>query len=122
MKKHLGSGECPGCFRFTKIMLPALASAWLLLTSCSFMQSREVTISPASASEKERYYQDEGEFRFAPGAFARAGSLPRQKRTARAQYGGESETRWLHRASPSSGQESASPHDGEDGRGGGAED
>lgn len=36
-----------------------VASALLLLTSCSFIQSREVTISPATAAEKESYYQDE---------------------------------------------------------------
>ena len=48
--------------------------------------------------------------------------LCRGKNAPPAQYGGESEARWLHRASPSSGQESASPHVSEDGRGGGAED
>ena len=41
------------------VQLGIMAAAWLLLTSCSFVQSREVTISPASASEMEKYYQDE---------------------------------------------------------------
>ena len=55
MKHHFGCGR----FHMKQFALPAIASAWLLLTSCSFMQSREVTISPASASEMEQYYQDE---------------------------------------------------------------
>jgi pimeloyl-ACP methyl ester carboxylesterase len=41
------------------VQLAVMASALLLLTSCSFIESREVTISPASAAEKESYYQDE---------------------------------------------------------------
>ena len=41
------------------VQLAIMASAWLLLTACSFIQSREVTISAASAAEKESYYQDE---------------------------------------------------------------
>ena len=59
MKKSFGHGDHPVRFRLGSIVLPAMASAWLLLTSCSFVQSREVTISPASASEMEQYYQDE---------------------------------------------------------------
>ena len=55
MKQNFGCGR----FRMKQFALPAIAAAWLLLTSCSFMQSREVTISPASASEMEQYYQDE---------------------------------------------------------------
>lgn len=55
MKHNFGCGR----FRMKQFALPAIAAAWLLLTSCSFMQSREVTISPASASEMEQYYQDE---------------------------------------------------------------
>ena len=60
MKQTFGRSRFPGWFRMGAIMpLAVMAAAWLLLTSCSFVQSREVTISPASASEKERYYQDE---------------------------------------------------------------
>ena len=59
MKKSFGHGDRPVRFRMKQFALPAMAAAWLLLTSCSFMQSREVTISPASASEMEQYYQDE---------------------------------------------------------------
>ncbi len=59
MKKSFGHGDRPVRFRMKQFALPAIAAAWLLLTSCSFMQSREVTISPASASEMEQYYQDE---------------------------------------------------------------
>ncbi len=55
MKQNFGCGR----FRMKQFALPAIAAAWLLLTSCSFMQSREVTISPASASEMEQYYKDE---------------------------------------------------------------
>ncbi len=59
MKKSFGHGDRPVRFRMRQFALPAMAAAWLLLTSCSFMQSREVTISPASASEMEQYYKDE---------------------------------------------------------------
>lgn len=59
MKENFGCGDRSGRFRMKLIALSAMASAWLLLTSCSFIQSREVTISPASAAEKESYYQDE---------------------------------------------------------------
>ena len=60
MKKSFGHGDRPVRFRMRQFALPAMAAAWLLLTSsCSFVQSREVTISPASASEMEQYYQDE---------------------------------------------------------------
>ena len=55
MKQNFGCGR----FRMKQFALPAITSAWLLLTSCSFIQSREVTISPASASEMEQYYKDE---------------------------------------------------------------
>ena len=49
-----------GRFRMNLIVqLAVMTAAWLLLTACSFIQSREVTISPASASEMESYYQDE---------------------------------------------------------------
>ena len=60
MKQTFGRSRFPGWFRMGAIMqLAVMAAAWLLLTSCSFMQSREVTISPASASEMEQYYKDE---------------------------------------------------------------
>ena len=60
MKHFFGCGDCSVRFRMDLIVqLATAATAWLLLTSCSFVQSREVTISPASASEKESYYQDE---------------------------------------------------------------
>ena len=59
MKKSFGHGDHSGRFRMKQFALPAIAAAWMLLTSCSFIQSREVTISPASASEMESYYQDE---------------------------------------------------------------
>ncbi len=60
MKQIFGCDDRSGRFRVVLLVqLAVMASAWLLLTSCSFIQSREVTISPASASEKERYYQDE---------------------------------------------------------------
>ena len=50
--------EC-GRFRMKQFALPAIGAAWLLLTSCSFIESREVTISPATALEMEQYYKDE---------------------------------------------------------------
>jgi len=60
MKQNFGCGDRSGRFRMDLVVQLAItASAWLLLTSCSYFQSREVTISPASASEKESYYQDE---------------------------------------------------------------
>ena len=60
MKQIFGCDDRSGRFRMVLIVqLAVMASAWLLLTSCSFIQSREVTISPASASEQESYYQDE---------------------------------------------------------------
>ena len=56
MKQNSGYGR----FHMDPIVrLTAMTATWLLLTACSFVQSREVTISPASASEKESYYQDE---------------------------------------------------------------
>ena len=60
MKQIFVCGTCSVRFHTVlTVQLAIMASAWLLLTSCSFMQSREVTISPASESEKESYYQDE---------------------------------------------------------------
>ena len=60
MKQIFGRGDCSTRFRMNMVVHPAImAAAWLLLTSCSFIQSREVTIEPASASEQESYYQDE---------------------------------------------------------------
>lgn len=59
MKKIFGRCDRSGCFRMKQIALAAAVSAWALLTSCSYIQSREVTISPATASEMESYYQDE---------------------------------------------------------------
>ena len=60
MKQIFGRNCFPGWSRMGLIaQLAVLTSAWLLLTSCSFIESREVTISPATAAEKESYYQDE---------------------------------------------------------------
>ena len=60
MKQSFGQSRFPGWSCMGLIVQPAImASALLLMTSCSFIQSREVTISPASAAEKESYYQDE---------------------------------------------------------------
>ena len=60
MKQNFGRSRSSGRSRMGLIVqLAIMATAWLLLTSCSFIQSREVTISPASAAEKESYYQDE---------------------------------------------------------------
>ncbi|MBR3505749.1 MAG: hypothetical protein IKO02_01715, partial [Lentisphaeria bacterium] len=59
MKQTFGRSDRSVRFRVSPIVLSAMASAWILLTSCSYVQSREVTISPASASEMEQYYQDE---------------------------------------------------------------
>ena len=56
MKQIFGCDDRSGRFRVALIVqLAVMASAWLLLTSCSLIQSREVTISPASASEQESY-------------------------------------------------------------------
>ena len=60
MKKNFVCAGRSARFRMRlTVQLGIMVSAWLLLASCSFVQSREVTISPASASEMERYYQDE---------------------------------------------------------------
>lgn len=60
MKQNFGRSRSSGRSRMGLIaQLAVMATAWLLLTSCSFIQSREVTISSASAAEKESYYQDE---------------------------------------------------------------
>ena len=59
MKKDFGCGDYSGSFSTRQIVPLAIVSAWLLLTSCSYVQSREVTISRASAAEMESYYQDE---------------------------------------------------------------
>jgi len=60
MRQNFGRSRFPGWSRMDLIVqFAVMASAWLLLTSCSFIESREVTISPASAAEKESYYQDE---------------------------------------------------------------
>ena len=59
MKQTFGRSDRSVRFRVSPIVLSAMASAWILLTSCSYVQSREVTISPASAAEMESYYQDE---------------------------------------------------------------
>ena len=59
MKQIFGCDDRSGRFRMVLIaQLAVIAMAWLL-TSCSFIESREVTISPASEAEKESYYQDE---------------------------------------------------------------
>ena len=60
MHQNFGRSCFSGWSRMGLIVQSAIvASALLLLTSCSFIQSREVTISPATAAEKESYYQDE---------------------------------------------------------------
>ncbi len=60
MKQNIGCGTCSVRFRMNLTMqLAIMAAACFLLTACSFVQSREVTISSASASEMESYYQDE---------------------------------------------------------------
>jgi len=41
------------------IVLPAMAAAWLLLTSCSMFSSREVTVEKASVTEKSQYYHED---------------------------------------------------------------
>ena len=60
MRQNFGRSRFPGWSRMGLIVqLAVMAAALLLVTSCSFIESREVTISPASAAEKESYYQDE---------------------------------------------------------------
>jgi pimeloyl-ACP methyl ester carboxylesterase len=59
MKKKIGVDRRSGFFRKRQIALLALASAWLLLTSCSMFSSREVTVETASASEKSQYYHED---------------------------------------------------------------
>jgi len=60
MRQNFGRSRFPGWSRMDLVVqLAVMVSAWLLLTSCSFIESREVTISPATAAEKESYYQDE---------------------------------------------------------------
>lgn len=59
MKQNFGCGDRSDPFRMDLIVQLAMAAVLLWLTSCSFAQSREVTISPASAAERESYYQDE---------------------------------------------------------------
>ena len=60
MRQNFGRSRFPGWPRMDLVVqLSVMALAWLLLTSCSFIESREVTISPATAAEKESYYQDE---------------------------------------------------------------
>ena len=44
---------------FGRIVRLGAMSVCVLLTSCSYLQTREVTIAPASASEMESYYRDE---------------------------------------------------------------
>ena len=60
MKQNFGRSRFPDWSRMNLIVqLAVMVLALLLLTSCSFIESREVTISPATAAEKESYYQDE---------------------------------------------------------------
>ncbi len=60
MKQNFGRSRFSGWSRKGLIaQLAVMAAAWMLLTSCSTFQSREVTISSASASEMESYYRDE---------------------------------------------------------------
>jgi len=60
MRQNFGRSRFPGWSRMDLIVqFAVMVSALLLLTSCSFIESREVTISPATAAEKESYYQDE---------------------------------------------------------------
>lgn len=59
MKKKIGVDRRSGYFRKRQIALPAMAAAWLLLTSCSMFSSRVVTVETASASEKSQYYHED---------------------------------------------------------------
>ena len=61
MHQNFGRSCFSGWSRMGLIVQSAIVASalLLLLTSCSFIQSREVTISPATAAEKESYYQDE---------------------------------------------------------------
>ncbi len=59
MKKIFGVYACSGHFHWKRIVLPAMASAWLLLTSCSMFSNRVVTVETASASEKNQYYHED---------------------------------------------------------------
>ena len=59
MRQNFGRSRFPGWSRIGLIVQFAIMASALLLTSCSFIESREVTISPATAAEKESYYQDE---------------------------------------------------------------
>ena len=59
MKKFFGVHACSGHFHLRRIVLPAMASAWLLLTSCSMFSNRVVTVETASASERNLYYHED---------------------------------------------------------------
>ena len=60
MKENFGHGKCSGRFRMRLIVpLAVMASAWLLLTSCSMFSNRVVTVETASASEKNQYYHED---------------------------------------------------------------
>ena len=52
MKDNFGHGICSGRFRMRPVVqLAVMASAWLLLTSCSMFSNRVVTVETASASQ-----------------------------------------------------------------------
>jgi len=59
MKKSFGVYGDSGHFRMRRIALLSMASAWLLLTSCSMFSSREVTVETASASDRNQYYHED---------------------------------------------------------------
>ena len=60
MKDNFGHGICSGRFRMRPVVqLAAMASAWLLLTSCSMFSNRVVTVETTSASEKNQYYHED---------------------------------------------------------------
>ena len=60
MKQIFGRSRFPVWSRMGLIaQLAVMASAWLLLTSCSMFRSREVTVETASALEKSQYYHED---------------------------------------------------------------
>lgn len=59
MKQIFGRRRFPVWSRMGMIVqLAVMASAWLMLTSCSMFSSREVTVETSSTSEKNQYYHE----------------------------------------------------------------